>query len=336
MDADLAAVVMLDDVQKILAPAKPMRVFGDLAKKISKCQRKTTPSGVVAQMNLDTTVKGIQFNAEDSPGGGVLPFITHTSHSRTSLLIPETPLLTSRCIADGLLNITEEAPANILSGFVFAATVAVGYNSLAYNAVDTYVYATVRGASTEAVVRMGWNGTVQYLVPLPTGRGFYVKLRLEWSIPDLYTHRDRRRQLELDADQHEPELSLSPANREYRRHRYTISTSSGNGLEDWAFVAGGGSTLYGHAVPARGSTTYVSRIDLVAKTWYNLGTVINVTNGKLNAVFAGSGSGDLFDSDGNTGHIWKVNVNALTSSLFTTSPKSTEADGARYFLNTAY
>ena len=73
-------------------------------------------------------------------------------------------------LGNSSLQFTERAPSNNAAAY----SGATGYNSLGYNVIDNYLYATIRGPTVESVVRMGWDGTTQWLFSLPSGRRFYV------------------------------------------------------------------------------------------------------------------------------------------------------------------
>lgn len=119
-------------------------------------------------------------------------------------------------------------------------------------------------------------------------------------------------------------------------HSCLVSRSFSIPLDDYADgLLGGGPYLYGVNIdPPTGNTT-LSKFDLSTKAWSvvgNLGTTVTASTSdkRYNALYSGSGSGDLFGLEGYSGELWKFNVNTLSAQKVTQGPVgSSEADGAR-------
>ncbi|KAK4500328.1 hypothetical protein PRZ48_008517 [Zasmidium cellare] len=254
-------------------------------------------------------------------------------------VILATPVATAPCVAEGYLSLFNNLNrVNLQNGSSsLIATVNSGtnaINSLGYNPLDFYLYGNSREtananvAGPQRFMRIGFNGNTQFLFNLPTYRSFYVgdidSNGQYWSASQ-------------DPTWQWIQVNLNPSLPAYQQivDSGNSTLPAGARVQDWAFVIGGGPYLYGVAITYEGLTS-LNRFDLTTKTWTAVGsfgytvTVNPTTEKRWNALYSGTGNGDLFGLEGFSGQLWKFNVNTLTASFVIQGPVgSSEADGAR-------
>ncbi|EME80467.1 uncharacterized protein MYCFIDRAFT_212063 [Pseudocercospora fijiensis CIRAD86] len=211
-----------------------------------------------------------------------------------------------------------------------------GINSLALNPLDSYLYATIRGVDPEVMVRVSFDGRLQRLFNLPSGRKFYVG---DFTPDGSFWTGSQSNGWQWI------KVNFAPGTANYSTVVQTGTASlpaspfntNNGGIQDWAYVPGAGQNLFAPFSDSTGATTLYS-FSLSTLSWATVGNVgafgTTVANAKWNAVWA-SNDGFLYGSEGNTGQIWKFTIrNGIGSQFIVTGPPSQLADGARCWSNT--
>lgn len=254
-------------------------------------------------------------------------------------------MYTAPCVVEGYLSQRNELyRINIATGnstAVYTSTdsgTSDGINSLAYNALDNYLYATLRGVDPEIMLRVSVESPakLQRLFTLPAGRKHYVgditPDGYYWTAAQSVT--DGWRWIKVDVDPSRPTYGQQVGSGTTPVPPSPFNTNNG-GIQDWAYVPLAGSNLYAPWSDSDG-TTYLYVFSLSTLSWASLGQfpTTTISSGKWNAVWA-SGDGYLYASEGNGGTIWKFSVqNGLSAQRVSTGPPSQLADGARCWGNT--
>jgi len=100
---------------------------------------------------------------------------------------------------------------------------------------------------------------------------------------------------------------------------------------DWAYVPGGGEALYRVMRNTAGNESFLFRFDLITHQHSNLGSLGNLGgNNSVGAVYSAP-DGFLYASNNANGIIYRIDLTAVTATVFAPGPVSGSNDGARCF-----
>jgi hypothetical protein len=209
--------------------------------------------------------------------------------------------------------------------------------ALGYNPLDGYLYGSINNAVwPQPLVRLSFDGTYQTVTTL----GGSQSLPTRFLVGDVDSNGQFWAGATLSGQFYWSQINLDPRTPNYGSVVNSgVTAAPAYALYDWAFVPGGGNTLYTIGMQGyvgNGPYQYIPYLmgfDLGNKTWryiadgYN--TTFPTTVLATNALYSGS-DGFLYGSNAGTGEIYRYNITSSdTPPLVATGPASNVADGAR-------
>jgi uncharacterized repeat protein (TIGR01451 family) len=201
-------------------------------------------------------------------------------------------------------------------------------NAAGYNVLDDYMYGFDNTDGSEAIVRIGADGSVTTIpvpAPVDTGLGHLTG--------------------EVDGDGHYwlssttddwYEIDLVPGSSAYGEVLDSGSWAGDPALagltggNDWAMVPGAGDFLYRVMRDVNSDSEGVLvRFDMAAHTWEALGALGPLGDNGTGAGVYADADGFLYASDNGTGQIFRIDIEAVTATFFAQGPVTANNDATR-------